>query len=348
MCRIRQYLFIACLTFANLQLPAVTLTDTQGRSIEVDIIEVGTDSVEVRRSDGYKFDIPFSNLNEKSREILKAFSKAPEAKFDIDLLNQILGLDLWNDADLWDYGNTTFWLAAVEDEYIALRIMTPELADSWGRVETRSDATVRNAAKDNVLENEFGDVVIKNIPMVNQGPKGYCVPATMERCLRYMGIRADMYTLAMAGGTLIGGGTYVGSMIEGTSSYVRSNSRKMDSFSGKLSIKNISKYIDRGQPLIWRMTSTDAYNALSDTITRQRSQATDPEEWRDELADIVTNGPEIYQDPNRGHVCLIIGYNETTEEIAVSDSWGPKFELRWITEDEAEKVSSSEFYYIDF
>ncbi|MGB0743541.1 MAG: hypothetical protein ACPGSB_03345, partial [Opitutales bacterium] len=98
----------------------------------------------------------------------------------------------------WNHGNTALWLAVVEDEYIALRIMPHELADTWGRPVNNSDATVRNAAKANVRENELGDVLIANIPMVDQGPKGYCVPATMERCLRYMGIRADMYTLAMA------------------------------------------------------------------------------------------------------------------------------------------------------
>jgi hypothetical protein len=27
---------------------------------------------------------------------------------------------------------------------------------------------------------------------------------------------------------------------------------------------------------------------------------------------------------------MIIGYNERTNEIAVSDSWGERFELRWI------------------
>ena len=32
------------------------------------------------------------------------------------------------------------------------------------------------------------NVVVTDIPMVDQGPKGYCVPATWERYLRYLGI----------------------------------------------------------------------------------------------------------------------------------------------------------------
>jgi hypothetical protein len=40
-----------------------------------------------------------------------------------------------------------------------------------------------------------------------------------------------------------------------------------------------------------------------------------------------------------GHACMIIGYNEETEEIATSDSWGPEFEERWMTVEEAEAIS---------
>ena len=27
---------------------------------------------------------------------------------------------------------------------------------------------------------------------------------------------------------------------------------------------------------------------------------------------------------------MIVGYNEATNELAVSDSWGPSFERRWV------------------
>jgi hypothetical protein len=29
-------------------------------------------------------------------------------------------------------------------------------------------------------------------------------------------------------------------------------------------------------------------------------------------------------------VCLIVGYNEETQELAVSDSWGARYERRWV------------------
>lgn len=458
------------LVIALTSLSAKTLTNTEGRRIEVEILQIGDNSVDVRRSDGFKFNIPFSKLSAESRESLKApqASKLQSEAYDFNALNDLLGLQLWNDADLWndpadqvakrigwplesktasqssyrtylsrkhtiaerraytavlyaqrgkvdyisimfsnkgdsvkvgevtdqqdalravnaaidadtealrarldrlgesknetggvtrgmkekalrwDYGNNSFWLATVKDEYISLRIMPPELADRWGQPEYLSDESVRSAAKANVQENEFGDVLIKNIPMVNQGPKGYCVPATMERYLRYMGIRADMYTLAMAGSTTIGGGTILSEIIEGTSSYVRRSSRKMETISSEVSIKDVKKYIDRGQPLMWTMYSTETYNSLANTITKQRKQAINYKEWRKALRTIIEDAPKLYKDRNKGHVCLIVGYNKETDEVAVSDSWGPKYELRWISAEVAQTISQGTFYIIDF
>jgi hypothetical protein len=44
---------------------------------------------------------------------------------------------------------------------------------------------------------------------------------------------------------------------------------------------------------------------------------------------------------------MIIGYNSKTDEIAISDSWGPQFAERWITTDEANAISQNEFTVIE-
>ena len=44
---------------------------------------------------------------------------------------------------------------------------------------------------------------------------------------------------------------------------------------------------------------------------------------------------------------MIIGYNEETNEIAVSDSWGKNYSIRWIHVDEAEAVNNKGGYVID-
>ena len=48
------------------------------------------------------------------------------------------------------------------------------------------------------------------------------------------------------------------------------------------------------------------------------------------------------------HACLIIGYNEDTGEIAVSDSWGAEYEERWVSAEHAQQVSQGLIYLISF
>ena len=43
---------------------------------------------------------------------------------------------------------------------------------------------------------------------------------------------------------------------------------------------------------------------------------------------------------------MIVGYNEKTGEIGVSDSWGPSFALRWVHIEEAAKVSAETLFII--
>jgi hypothetical protein len=67
----------------------------------------------------------------------------------------------------------------------------------------------------------------------------------------------------------------------------------------------------------------------------------------DNTADRTGKGKKIKNDAGQaedtgagGHICLIIGYNQQTGEIAISDSWGPRFAERWVRAREAQKVSS--------
>ncbi|MEO0416251.1 MAG: hypothetical protein AAF226_14985, partial [Verrucomicrobiota bacterium] len=48
------------------------------------------------------------------------------------------------------------------------------------------------------------------------------------------------------------------------------------------------------------------------------------------------------------HICMIIGYNEETQELAVSDSWGPRYELRWVHVDICKAVTYAGGFAVDF
>ncbi|MCX6972401.1 MAG: hypothetical protein NTV93_19935 [Verrucomicrobia bacterium] len=247
----------------------------------------------------------------------------------------------------WDWNGHAILLASPRDEYVALRILPPDVADAQGKARI-SDAELRERLLSRVEKRPNGDVILNDIPMVDQGPKGYCVPATWERVMRYMAIPADMYVLAMAGDTAAGGGTSISAIVSGVRESVMRGGRRLDPENGKISVRTVEKYINRGLPLMWAMYSMNAVNADLNSRMDARSAMTDPLEWRKSLEPARKAAKKIPTDVKQAHMCMIIGYNEKTGEIAVSDSWGPRFAERWMTEEEANAVSQGQLMAINF
>lgn len=249
------------------------------------------------------------------------------------------------DVQRWDWAGHSFLLSHVEEEYVSLAIETTEFADARGRNARISDATIRERVRGFVEKRENGDVVITNIPMVDQGPKGYCVPATAERCMRFLGIQADMYLLAMVGETSIGGGTSVDVLLSNIGRDIKRKGRSFEIETGELKMRDIQRSIDDGIPIIWAIQSTKEFNDIA--TARTESRKSDP--WDAYKASVAAGieDPQLYPANDRGHVVIIIGYNEETNEIAFSDSWGERFLERWISIPEGEIISQKRFYIID-
>ncbi|MFV0416705.1 MAG: C39 family peptidase [Chthoniobacterales bacterium] len=246
----------------------------------------------------------------------------------------------------WDWKDSSILLAAPRDEYVAVRIVPTESLETQGTARVSNDE-MRATLSKRIEKRDNGDVILTDVPMVDQGPKGYCVPATWERVLRYMGIPADMYILAMAGGTNVGGGTSTASIAASADELVRSGGRRLTKQRGKVSIRSVAKAIDDGKPLMWTMYSLDEINERLKHRKAQRESTTDWEGWKKSLDPYRKSTRKLKIDKERGHVCMIVGYNKETDEIAVSDSWGPAFAERWITVEEADAVSQGEFYIIE-
>jgi len=231
----------------------------------------------------------------------------------------------------WDWNGHAFLLSNEEGEYVSLSIVPPELADAGGKSSLTKDADVKKRLLASILKADNGDVSISEIPMVDQGPKGYCVPATFERAMRTMGLEADMYLLAMVGQSQAGGGTSVELLLDNVRHQVLSKGRRIkDEPLSELRIKDVKRYIDQGVPIMWRLCSMAAYNEIADKNTAARAKVTD---WKTYATEITTASAELAKSPKpeaQYHLCMIIGYNEATQEIAVSDSWGPSFERRWV------------------
>ena len=233
----------------------------------------------------------------------------------------------------WDWKGHTFMLVTPPNEYVALRIIpTTDFDDP--STERKSFAAAKVALPKRVEHRPNGDVVITDIPMVDQGRKGYCVPATFERVLRYYGLSEDMNILAMAGQTEAGGGTSVQAIQAATYAMIpdAGGNITQKNFSGN--IQEIKSAIDAGKPILFTHYSTEEFNERME----HRVAVTDWEKWSTEFLPSFKEIIPLKLDPLYGHICLMIGYNDKTREIAISDSWGPQATERWMLEEEARQI----------
>ena len=249
----------------------------------------------------------------------------------------------------WDWNGHSFLLSVAEGEFVSLAIEHSEVADRRGKQDKVADMHIRRIHEANVERRDNGDVVIRNIPMVDQGPKGYCVPATFERCMRYMEIPADMYLLAMSGSTGLGGGTVVSVLVNSVQKEVWGAGRTFKTLQAQPNFRDLQKLLDAGVPVLWGMHSTEWFNDTADRRTALR-RSTDTQSWKKivgKAADKVADLPKPHRSENL-HICIIHGFNKETEEIAFTDSWGPRFVERWIGVAEAEHFSHGICWLIDY
>lgn len=247
----------------------------------------------------------------------------------------------------WDWNGHAFLLSNEEGEYVSLAIVSTAMADAGGRSTRVTDAEIKQRLVSSIVKEENGDVHLAEIPMVDQGPKGYCAPATFERAMRTMGLEADMYLLAMVGQTSAGGGTSVQLLLENVKHQVLSKGRRIKEDQLKeLRIRDFKRYIDEGIPVMWTMCSMEQYNKIADKNTADRAKVTDWGTYATTIASEYAELAEAAKPASNYHICMITGYNEKTQEIAVSDSWGARFELRWVPIAAANWASSGGIFMI--
>ncbi|MBR6798137.1 MAG: C39 family peptidase [Opitutales bacterium] len=242
-------------------------------------------------------------------------------------------------AEAWKRGETVFVLDAQKNEFVRVFVVP---VSRFGELTSSVAERVKSGGKLslNLEKRENGDVLISNIPMVNQGQKGYCVPATVERVLRYYGIDdLDMHKIAELAGTGVGGGTSLSATVRGLAPVVKKN--KLAFSSQKLSLSKVRQSVDRGVPLIWAMYSTPEYEDRMTGQTSERTAAVGAPAWAKRLSAMEDLEFSPEEARKSAHVCLIIGYNMKTKELCVSNSWGDFAKEHWVRFRDAELVSQS-------
>jgi hypothetical protein len=206
-----------------------------------------------------------------------------------------------------------------------------------------------------------GDVVIKDVPMVDQGQKGYCVVATAERVMRYYGIKTDEHELAQLANSDAEKGTNYNAMTESLKKLtarlkirVRSlcdidygstvNDYNLAAKRARVNPVNIgagdaSVVFSQMKPEILRESRNKSRAAFGSFQRQIKTRIDDgiPLLWSVMLGVLDTDGSHA-KSPG-GHTRLIIGYNEKTSEILYSDSWGAGHELKRMSASDAWTIS---------
>ncbi len=110
----------------------------------------------------------------------------------------------------WNYSQEGRKDNTFEAGFVRLTVDGPARLAAESKKAAVGSANAAKGAKkisDNVIRDPRGDVFIDNVPMVDQGQKGYCAAAASERVLRYYGVDVDEHEIGQAAGTSAEGGT---------------------------------------------------------------------------------------------------------------------------------------------
>ncbi len=227
-----------------------------------------------------------------------------------------------------------------------------------------SDKVTRKELKGSIQKEEDGTVWLEGVNMVDQGQKGYCVPATLARVFAFYGMDGvDQHALAALCDSSADGGTSSNSM-----------EAAMAAICKKFPVKLIT--IEDYQASM--MALVEPYNKLAKKKGQQQLSfavppldVADPEllkqvragkksqvkKWMGAIKKNIDAGTPvlwsvtlgIYKEPvtvpqtRGGHMRLIIGYNMKEQTIIYSDSWGAGHEKKTLPAAEAAAMTTGRY-----
>ena len=242
---------------------------------------------------------------------------------------------------------------------------------SAGEMPSYANTTVNPyEIKNNITRDpQSGDVWIENIPMVDQGPKGYCAAATCERILRFFGQEVDQHQIAQIANTTSGGGTSSKEL----KSALQAVGRQYD-FSLSTHIEwdfqDFLKMMERYNRTAKRnglgvipiqksgvIMIAPIYAAMDPETykTVRMEKKTDYNKFKEKIKKYVDGGCPLAWSVNLGmfeestptgvggHLRMIIGYNTQKDEIIYSDTWGRGHEKKSMSTENAFTITNSLF-----
>jgi len=206
----------------------------------------------------------------------------------------------------WNYSQKGKDVATFKPGYIRLSVDGPaKCAGARGASVAASEKVTAKSAKkivENVIRDPRGDVFIDNVPMVDQGMKGYCAVAAAERVMRYYGLDVDEHEIAEAAGTKAEEGTSTLAMKESVDrigkKYRLANALLYGDFSDGVEarIANLGKEVDNYNKAAKKLKKSaitdDVYIRREGNMTHYDPSAVDRAMDPEVLKEMKTNGAQ--------------------------------------------------------
>ncbi|RYD34640.1 MAG: hypothetical protein EOP86_10490 [Verrucomicrobiaceae bacterium] len=235
-------------------------------------------------------------------------------------------------------------------EFIRLRIGPPVKKAMVGAVPSASDKGGIIGRADlvkNVEHADSGDTWIRNVPMVDQGMKGYCAVSSCQRVFNYFGLNVDEHEMAQVAQSSADGGTSGRKLMESLDQLegrLKVRFKKLYDLYTNKALQDLASDYNRAarkrsaKPLDWtslqleRMDPADLKSVRSkgaeyskfQRMVKDNVDKGIPLLWSLTLGLYPENGKPAMQSGG-GHMRLVIGYNlkdPANPVLIFSDSWG--------------------------
>ncbi len=230
--------------------------------------------------------------------------------------------------------------SSFEGEFIRLNMAATTKALNAGGAR---DTVRKSELRGSITTEEDGTVWLKGVPMVDQGMKGYCMPATLARIFAFYGMdKVDQHALAAVCDSNAGGGTTAYAMEQAMQDVCKKFRTKfivLEDFisTHKSIIEPYNKLAKREDKPTMTLMSDIFGTADAELLRKARAgKNSQVNKWLKDIKKSIDGGSPviwlvmvgIYQEEiplpqdRGGHARLIIGYNLKNKTIIYTDSWG--------------------------
>jgi hypothetical protein len=226
------------------------------------------------------------------------------------------------------------------------------------------DTASKSALRSSITTEEDGTVWLKGMPMVDQGQKGYCVPATLARVFAFYGMdKVDQHALAAVCDSSADGGTTSLGMEQAMRDVCKKFRTKfivIDDYMAniKSALDSYNKFAKKADKNPLSMHD-NVFQAADPKVLRQSRAGKNAQvsKWMKDIKKNIDSGtpviwmvmlgiyPEEISLPQSrgGHARLIIGYNLKKKTIIYTDSWGAMHARKTIKAEDALSMTTGRY-----